>query len=137
MRYVPVASPAYIERHLPDGFTAALWPRRRRWRGIATTHCRTCWCASFFVATSPAGALRADGGGLRSGGAGGPGVGHVPGAARRARLADGSFVRISDVHLDVPLFWQCWKLDSPIVGRVTEVIRLAAADLHHPKTGQS
>jgi len=28
-------------------------------------------------------------------------------------LRDGSFVRVSDVHLDVPLYWQCWKLDSP------------------------
>jgi LysR family transcriptional regulator, chromosome initiation inhibitor len=44
-------------------------------------------------------------------------------------LADGSFVRISAVHLDVPLFWQCWKLDSPIVGRITDVVTAAAANL--------
>jgi len=44
-------------------------------------------------------------------------------------LADGSFVRISDVHLDVPLFWQCWKLDSPMLKRITEAVWSAAAEL--------
>ena len=42
-------------------------------------------------------------------------------------LADGSFLRVSDAHLDVPLFWQCWKLDSPMVKRITEAVRSAAA----------
>jgi LysR family transcriptional regulator, chromosome initiation inhibitor len=46
-----------------------------------------------------------------------------------ASLADGSFVRISDVHLDVPLYWQCWKLDSRIVNAVTGAVELAAASL--------
>ena len=40
-------------------------------------------------------------------------------------LADGLFVRVSDAHLDVPLFWQCWKLDSPMVKRITEAVRSA------------
>ncbi len=42
-------------------------------------------------------------------------------------LADGSFVQVSDVHLDVPLFWQCWKLDSPLMKSLTTTV-LAAAD---------
>jgi LysR family transcriptional regulator (chromosome initiation inhibitor) len=46
-----------------------------------------------------------------------------------ADLADGSFVRIADVHLDVPLFWQCWKLDSPLVAAVTAAVRSAAESL--------
>jgi len=46
-----------------------------------------------------------------------------------ASLADGSFVRISDVHLDVPLYWQCWKLDSRIVNAVTGAVELAVASL--------
>jgi LysR family transcriptional regulator (chromosome initiation inhibitor) len=45
------------------------------------------------------------------------------------QLADSSFVRISDVRLDVPLFWQCWKLDSPMVKMITEAVRSAAASL--------
>ena len=39
--------------------------------------------------------------------------------------------RISELHLDVPLYWQCWKLDSPMVGGITEAVRHAAADLRH------
>jgi hypothetical protein len=49
--------------------------------------------------------------------------------SRRPSLANGSFVRIADVHLDVPLFWQCWKLDSPMVEAVTAGVRSAANDL--------
>jgi LysR family transcriptional regulator, chromosome initiation inhibitor len=43
------------------------------------------------------------------------------------------------VHLDVPLFWQCWKLDSPLVVRITDAVCSAAAyrrplkSLGHPK----
>jgi LysR family transcriptional regulator (chromosome initiation inhibitor) len=45
------------------------------------------------------------------------------------QIENGSFVRISDVHLDGPLFWQCWKLDSAIVARITDAVQSAAADL--------
>jgi LysR family transcriptional regulator (chromosome initiation inhibitor) len=53
----------------------------------------------------------------------------LPAPPPAPHLADGSFVRISDVHLDVPLYWQCWKLDSPIVGRITDAVSSAAATL--------
>jgi hypothetical protein len=36
-----------------------------------------------------------------------------PGPVGGAVLPDGSFVRNSDMHFDVPLFRQCWKLESP------------------------
>jgi predicted ATP-dependent endonuclease of OLD family len=32
-------------------------------------------------------------------------------------------------HLDVPLYWQCWKLDSPLVKKVTDAVSAAAAAL--------
>jgi hypothetical protein len=32
-------------------------------------------------------------------------------------------------HLDVPLYWQCWKLGSPIVDRITDAVRAASEDL--------
>jgi hypothetical protein len=41
-------------------------------------------------------------------------------------LEHGLFVRVCETHLDVPLCWQCWKLDSPIVGRITDGVRSAA-----------
>ena len=59
----------------------------------------------------------------------GLGWGMYPEQLAEAALADGSFVRICDVHLDVPLFWQCWKLDSLIIARITDTVRSAAADL--------
>ena len=52
-----------------------------------------------------------------------------PDSLAAPHLAEGTFVRISDVHLDVPLFWQCWKLDSPMVKTITDVVVTAAADL--------
>ena len=45
------------------------------------------------------------------------------------QLIGQDFVRIAEIHLDVPLYWQCWKLDSPVVDTVTEAVRNAAAVL--------
>ena len=41
--------------------------------------------------------------------------------------------RRSDVKeriADVPLFWQCWKLDSQLVASITDAVRSAAAELN-------
>jgi LysR family transcriptional regulator, chromosome initiation inhibitor len=59
----------------------------------------------------------------------GLGWGMFPETLAAPELADGSFARISDDHLDVPLFWQCWNLDSPMVRRITDAVRSAAAEL--------
>jgi LysR family transcriptional regulator (chromosome initiation inhibitor) len=59
----------------------------------------------------------------------GLGWGMYPEQLAAPRLADGSFVLISAVHLDVPLFWQCWKLESPMVKAITDAVRSAAVDL--------
>jgi LysR family transcriptional regulator (chromosome initiation inhibitor) len=50
----------------------------------------------------------------------------------RPELMNGEFVRIADVHLDVPLYWQCWKLDSVRIKALTDAVRSAAADLYAP-----
>jgi LysR family transcriptional regulator (chromosome initiation inhibitor) len=63
----------------------------------------------------------------------GLGWGMFPDNLAGPHLRDGSFVRVSDVHLDVPLFWQCWKLDSPLVTTVTDAVVSAAASLR-PRT---
>ena len=47
----------------------------------------------------------------------------------RVDTADGSFVQISDAQVDVPLFRQCWKLDSPMITRITDVVQSAASTL--------
>jgi LysR family transcriptional regulator, chromosome initiation inhibitor len=128
MRYVPVAAPGFVERHLTDGFTAAAvaiapslaWNRddalqdmlvRKVFRRVIARPVQYVPTAEGFGA-----AVRA-----------GLGWGMFPMQAAAPALADGSFVRISDVHLDVPLYWQCWKLDSPTVDAVTGAVRKAAA----------
>ncbi|NED67451.1 transcriptional regulator ArgP, partial [Streptomyces sp. SID10244] len=35
---------------------------------------------------------------------------------------------IVDHHVDVPLFWQYWKLSSPILDALTELTVAAAAE---------
>jgi LysR family transcriptional regulator, chromosome initiation inhibitor len=64
----------------------------------------------------------------------GLGWGMYPDELAAADLPGGSFFRVSDAHLDVRLYWQCWKLDNPMVKDVTEAVRSAAAELRrNPK----
>lgn len=130
MRYVPVASAAYVEQRLPEGFTAAAasqapslaWNRddalqdlliRRAFRRVITRPVHYVPTAEGFAAAVHAGL----------------GWGMYPEQLAAPQLAEGSFVRISAVHLDVPLYWQCWKLDSRLVARVSTAVRSAASGL--------
>jgi LysR family transcriptional regulator (chromosome initiation inhibitor) len=131
MRYVPVASPVYIKRYLPDGFTSrsvttaasVAWNRDDALQDqlVRKVFRRDIVRPQHLVPTAEGfgAAVRA-----------GVGWGMFPDSLAAPHLADGSFVRVCNAHLDVPLFWQCWKLDSPIIGRVTETVRSAATDLH-------
>ncbi len=127
MRYVAVASATFVERYLPDGFTAGAvamapslaWNRddalqdmlvRRAFRRSIGRQVHYVPTAEGFGA-----AVRA-----------GLGWGMFPARSVAGHVADGSFDQISDVHLDVPLFWQCWKLDSPLIDTVTDAVRAAA-----------
>ena len=135
MRYIPVASKPFVKRYLPDGFTAhavsaapsLAWNRddalqdelvRKAFRRHIARPQHLVPTAEGFGA-----AVRA-----------GLGWGMYPDSLAAPNLKDGSFVRVSDVHLDVPLYWQCWKLDSPIVKKVTDTVCSAAADLHSRKS---
>jgi len=64
----------------------------------------------------------------------GLGWGMFPDSLAAPALEDGSFVRIADEHLDVPLYWQCWKLDSPMVKKITDAVSSAAAALKTRKS---
>jgi LysR family transcriptional regulator (chromosome initiation inhibitor) len=131
MRYVPVAGPAYVSRHLSEGFTAATvlaapslaWNRDDMLQDMLVRKAfrRTIARTVHYVPTAE---------GFGSAVRAGLGWGMYPEQLAASPLADGSFVRISDVHLDVPLFWQCWKLDSQIVNAVTGAVRSAASQLH-------
>ncbi len=127
MRYVPVAAADYVDRYLRDGFTAETvgaapslaWNRedalqdmlvRKAFRRAITRPVHYVPTAEGFGA-----AVRA-----------GLGWGMFPERLAAPALAGGAFVRVSDVHLDVPLYWQCWKLDSPMVDTITGAVRSAA-----------
>ncbi len=46
-----------------------------------------------------------------------------------ADLAAGTLVEVAKgKYVDVPLYWQYWKLDSPVLDALTEAVRQAAAD---------
>lgn len=127
MRYVPVASPAYRDRYLPDGFTAAAaaqapslaWNRDDALQDMLVRKVfrRDIARPQHYVPTAE---------GFGAAVLAGLGWGMFPEALAQPHLDDGSFVRITKAHLDVPLFWQCWKLDSPIVARITEAVTAAA-----------
>jgi LysR family transcriptional regulator (chromosome initiation inhibitor) len=131
MRYVPVAGQAYAQRYLSDGFTvdavaaapSLAWNHDDALQDMLVRKVfrrRICRPVHFVPTADGFGsAVRAN-----------LGWGMYPEQLAAAPLADGSFVRISDVHLDVPLYWQCWKIDSRIVNAVTGAVRSAAAELH-------
>ena len=57
----------------------------------------------------------------------GLGWGMIPEPQARPELTAGSLVLLSDEVIDVPLYWQRWRLDSPRLGALTTAVRQAAA----------
>ncbi|MCK0177256.1 MULTISPECIES: LysR family transcriptional regulator ArgP [Mycobacteriaceae] len=127
MRYLPVASPDFVARHLPDGFTVAAaaqasslaWSRDDALQDMLVRKVfrQTIDRPVHYIPTAE---------GFGAAALAGLGWGMYPDGLAAGMLADGSLVRIADVHLDVPLYWQCWKLDSPLLERVTVAVRSAA-----------
>ncbi|BBY95104.1 transcriptional regulator ArgP [Mycobacterium gallinarum] len=130
MRYVAVAAPRYIERYLPQGFTARAvaaapslaWNRDDALQDMLVRRVfrRDITRPQHFVPTAE---------GFGSAVRAGLGWGMFPQNLAAPALSDGSFVRVVDAHLDVPLFWQCWKLDSRLVGAITAAVQSAAVKI--------
>ncbi|MER7900535.1 LysR family transcriptional regulator ArgP [Streptomyces sp. NPDC096046] len=131
MRYLPVAAPDFAARHLTgpparvlpevpvvvfdrrddfqDGFVRGLTRGRSAASALRT-----------YVPTSE-GFVEAVAAGL--------GWGLVPEAQAEPLLRDGRLVRIAPRRtVDVPLYWQQWKLDSPALAQVAETVTRAAAE---------
>ncbi|MCG7582421.1 LysR family transcriptional regulator ArgP [Mycolicibacterium sp. OfavD-34-C] len=125
MRYLPVAAPHYVQRHLPDGLTADAataapslsWNRADALQDqlLRSVFRRSIRRPIHYIPTAEGfgAAVRA-----------GLGWGMYP-----EQLVDASFVPITDAHLDVPLYWQSWKLDSDTVAQVTDAVTAAAVGL--------
>lgn len=128
MRYLPVASPTFVDRHLRDGVTAATmatapslaWNRDDALQDMLVRKLfrRSIRRPVHYVPTAE---------GFRAATVAGLGWAMYPERAAAGPLADGTFIRIADAHLDVPLFWRCWKLDSPVIAAVTAAVHSAAA----------
>jgi LysR family transcriptional regulator (chromosome initiation inhibitor) len=62
----------------------------------------------------------------------GLGWGMLPEAQLLSDVIDGRTVALTDDHLDVPLHWQRWRLDSPLLARLTGAVRAAAGTALRP-----
>ncbi|TXS46690.1 LysR family transcriptional regulator ArgP [Streptomyces sp. uw30] len=132
MRYLAAASPEFAERHLggslgdalahapvmtfdrsddlQDSFVRRL--RRTRTGASAVRH---------YVPTSE---------GFLSAVTAGLGWGLIPEAQAEPLFGDGRLVQLApDRPLDVPLYWQQWKLDSPALVAVTKAVTATAAEV--------
>jgi LysR family transcriptional regulator, chromosome initiation inhibitor len=130
MRYLPVASPAYVERYLSQGFTREVvavapsiaWNRDDALQDMLVRKAfrRTVPRPVHYVPTAEGfgEAVRA-----------GLGWGMYPDQLAARGLAHGTFIQVAALHLDVPLFWQCWKLDSPLIKLISNTVQSSAANL--------
>jgi LysR family transcriptional regulator (chromosome initiation inhibitor) len=60
--------------------------------------------------------------------AAGLGWGMVPSVQAGPRLRAGTLVTLADRPMDVPLYWQQWRLDSPALTAVADAVAAVAAD---------
>jgi LysR family transcriptional regulator (chromosome initiation inhibitor) len=129
LRYVPVASPDFVARWL-DGPLRRLLPTapvlvfdRRdelqdRFVGRLAHGC-TASAHRHYVATSE---------GMVTAAAAGMGWGMVPLIQARRWLVAGTLTDLDpSAPSDVPLFWQQWKLESPVLTAAADVVSAAAA----------
>jgi len=130
MRYLALASPAYINRHLAGKPLDEALERAPvlvfngkdalQARFLAQCSARTLEPPTHYI-PSVHGFLEAAQRGI--------GWGMIPAILARKALAEGSVAEIAPgKYLDVPLYWHCWRLDSPVLKALTEAVRLAAAD---------
>jgi LysR family transcriptional regulator (chromosome initiation inhibitor) len=57
----------------------------------------------------------------------------IPDAQAAPHRAAGTLIDLPDgPPVDVPLYWQQWKLDSPALAAVAEAVARAAATALHP-----
>lgn len=125
MRYVPVAGADYVRRYLPDGFTrdAAQMAPSLAWNrddALQDQLVRKAFRKDIVRPVHYIPTAEGFGAAVRAG----LGWGMYP-----EELVDDDFVRITEQYLDVPLYWQCWKLDSFTVEAITAAVRNAAGSL--------
>lgn len=126
LRYTPAAAPALVERH-----------RRGRsvdWSRIPVVvfnekdHLQDDVLAAHGVSRPPVVHRVPSTADFHEAVRAGLGWGMIPAPQLQPDLADGLLVRLPGGQpVDVPLFWQRWRLDSPALAALTEEVRAAAA----------
>ncbi|MFI8219453.1 LysR family transcriptional regulator ArgP [Streptomyces sp. NPDC085932] len=130
MRYLPVAAPDFAARHLAGPLAEAL-----RRAPVVVFDLRDDFQDGFVrrltAGRSGASALRhyvPTSEGFVEAVAAGLGWGLVPETQAEPLLRTGRLLGIApDRSVDVPLYWQQWKLDSPALARVAETVTATAA----------
>ncbi|MET9611027.1 LysR family transcriptional regulator ArgP [Streptomyces sp. NPDC006512] len=134
-RYLPVASPAFVGRHLTGE------PARDLREAPLIVFDRRDELQDTFVRTLTGGACGAAAArhqvptseGFRDAVAAGLGWGLVPEPQARPLLETGALVPLEPAPpVDVPLYWQQWKLDSPALASVAGVVAQAAREALRP-----
>ncbi|MFF5070155.1 LysR family transcriptional regulator ArgP [Micromonospora olivasterospora] len=130
MRYRALATPALVDHWFPDGLTASglaeapvvVFDRKDRvqHRFLRAVAGRDLDPPVHYVPSVPA-----FGEAIRRG----LGWGLVPEQLARADLACGACVDLDPERtVDVPLYWQHWRLDSAVLGALTDAVHAAAAE---------
>lgn len=133
MRYLAVASPRFVQRWLPGWPDASL--RRTLAGAPVVTFDRTDDLQDQFARklmrgrnASPTRHYVPTSEGFVETIAAGMGWGMVPEVQASSRLRTGGLVELAPDHpVDVPLFWQQWKLESPTLAAVADAVVAAAA----------
>ena len=130
MRYLAAASPEFAERHLGGALPDALL------RAPVMTFDRSDDLQDAFVrglgrSRTGAGTVRHQvptSEGFLSTVTAGLGWGMIPEVQAEPLLRAGRLIQLAPQHpVDVPLYWQQWKLDSPALAAVTEAVTATAA----------
>lgn len=123
MRYLPVATREFLETWMPDGVTDSALARapmvafdrndelQRRVLGMMSAQRLDPPAVYIPASTEYHRAIEA-----------GMGWGAVPLAQVTEALDDGRVFTFTDLHVDVPLYWQYWKLGSSLLRTLTELI---------------
>lgn len=130
MRYLPVASPAFVKRHFASGVNAAslghapmlVFNRKDalQWRYIHSVTRARMAPPMHYVPSSTA---------FVEGAELGLGWAMAPESMLAKHFAAGTLKPIApNQWLDVPLYWQCWSIRSATLATVTEALLRAAQD---------
>jgi LysR family transcriptional regulator (chromosome initiation inhibitor) len=139
MRYLAVASPTFAATHLPPGSPPGVWQAARPVAFDRHDTLQDRFLAALGVATPPAGHHVPSQDAFLAVVRAGTAWGMVPEIAARAEIAAGALVDLAPGRwLDVPLHWQRWKVDAPVLADLTaRVLAASGAALRLPRGPRS